>query len=86
MKGVRTLRETTLVRPRIPESIGKIWTPLTSKPIIYGEVLVKGPDVPDDYEVGDTIIFGPNSGLRIKLNGDRLMIVRHDDVMGKEGE
>ena len=86
MKGVRTLRETCLVRPRIPETIGKLWTPIDSKPIIYGEVLIKGPDVPEEYEVGETIIFGPNSGIRIKFNGDRLMLVRHQDVMGKEEE
>jgi co-chaperonin GroES (HSP10) len=85
MKGVRTLRKTSLVKPRIPEEkLGVVWTPTESKPIIYGEVLVKGPDVPEEYEVGETIIFGPNSGIRIKFNGQRLMIVRHQDVMGRE--
>jgi co-chaperonin GroES (HSP10) len=87
MKHIKTLRNTSLVKPVIPEPKGIIWNPTKSKPIIQGEVLVKGPDVPvDEYQVGEVIVFGPNSGIRVKVNGERLMIVKHDDVMAKEEE
>src|SRR5207248_10405929 len=38
--------------------------------------------VPLDVQVGDRILFGKYSGSDIKLDGEELLIMREDDVLG----
>jgi chaperonin GroES len=54
-----------------------------------GEVLAVGPGardddgkrIPMDVSVGDEILFAKYGGTEIKLNGDKLLILRESDVL-----
>lgn len=35
-----------------------------------------------DVKVGDKVIFGKYSGNEVKINGEELLIMREDDIMG----
>ena len=37
---------------------------------------------PVDVKVGDTVVFGKYSGTEVKVDGDELLIIREDDVLG----
>jgi chaperonin GroES len=55
-----------------------------------GEVIAVGPGARDengklvelDVRIGDRILFGKWSGTEIKLNGEDLIIMKENDVMG----
>ena len=55
-----------------------------------GEVLAVGPGkrdetgklVPLDVKAGDQILFGKWSGTEVKVDGDDLLIMKEDDIMG----
>ena len=55
-----------------------------------GEVLAVGPGkrdetgklVPPDVKAGDQILFGKWSGTEVKIDGDDLLIMKEDDIMG----
>jgi len=47
-----------------------------------GKRLEDGKVVPLDVQVGDRILFGKYSGSDIKLDGDELLIMREDEVLG----
>src|SRR5205807_2789936 len=47
-----------------------------------GKRLEDGKVVPLDVKVGDRILFGKYSGSEIKLDGQELMIMREDEVLG----
>ena len=55
-----------------------------------GEVLAVGPGARDesgqlrplDVKAGDRIVFGKWSGTEIRLDGEDLLIMKEDDVMG----
>ncbi|MBB2817053.1 UNVERIFIED_ORG: chaperonin GroES [Rhizobium esperanzae] len=55
-----------------------------------GEVIAVGPGARDDagqvqaldVKVGDHILFGKWSGTEIKINGEELLIMKENDVMG----
>jgi chaperonin GroES len=35
-----------------------------------------------DVKVGDTVVFGKYSGTEVKVDGEELLIIREDDVLG----
>ena len=35
-----------------------------------------------EVKVGDTVVFGKYSGTEVKIDGDDLLIIREDDVLG----
>jgi chaperonin GroES len=35
-----------------------------------------------DVKVGDRILFGKYSGSEVKLNGEELLIMREEDILG----
>ena len=37
---------------------------------------------PIEVKVGDTVVFGKYSGTEVKVDGDDLLIIREDDVLG----
>lgn len=37
---------------------------------------------PVSVKVGETVIFGKYSGTEVKVDGDELLIIREDDVLG----
>jgi chaperonin GroES len=55
-----------------------------------GEVLAVGPGkrdetgklVPLDVKAGDQILFGKWSGTEVKVDGEDLLIMKEDDIMG----
>jgi chaperonin GroES len=47
-----------------------------------GRVTDDGKPQPIDVKVGDTVIFGKYSGTEVKIDGDDLLIIREDDVLG----
>ena len=47
-----------------------------------GKRLEDGKIVPLDVQPGDRILFGKYSGSEIKLDGEELMIMREDEVLG----
>jgi chaperonin GroES len=47
-----------------------------------GKRLEDGKLIPLDVKVGDRILFGKYSGSEIKLDGEELLIIREDEVLG----
>lgn len=47
-----------------------------------GKRLEDGKVVPLDVQVGDRVLFGKYSGSDIKLDGEELLIMREDEVLG----
>jgi len=47
-----------------------------------GKLLDSGDIVPLDVKVGDTVLFGKYSGTEVKVNGEDLLVMREDDIMG----
>ena len=47
-----------------------------------GKILDNGTKVPMDVKVGDRILFGKYSGSEIKVDGEELLIMREDDILG----
>lgn len=47
-----------------------------------GKILNSGTRVPMDVKVGDRILFGKYAGSEVKLNGDELLIMREEDILG----
>ena len=47
-----------------------------------GRVTDDGKPQPIEVKVGDAVIFGKYSGTEVKIDGDDLLIIREDDVLG----
>ena len=47
-----------------------------------GKVKEDGTVIPMDIKKGDKILFGKYSGTEIKLDGEELLIMREDEVLG----
>jgi chaperonin GroES len=47
-----------------------------------GKVNEEGKVRPLDVKVGDKILFGKYSGQTVKVQGDELLVMREEDVMG----
>jgi chaperonin GroES len=90
---VRPLHDRLLVR-RIEEKEtrkGGIIIPDTAKEkpqegevlaVGNGKILDNGTKVALDVKVGDKILFGKYSGTDIKIDGEEVLILREDEVLG----
>jgi chaperonin GroES len=47
-----------------------------------GKILEDGKVRPLDVKVGDRVLFGKYSGTAVKIEGDELLVMREEDVMG----
>ena len=47
-----------------------------------GKRLESGEIIPLDVKVGDKVLFGKYSGTEVKVNGDDLLVMREEDIMG----
>jgi len=47
-----------------------------------GRVTDDGKLQPIEVKVGDTVVFGKYAGTEVKVDGDDLLIIREDDVLG----
>lgn len=91
--NIRPLHDRVVVRRMEEErtSAGGIVIPdsATEKPI-QGEVIAVGKgkmlDNGDqralDVKVGDRVLFGKYSGTEVKLDGEEVLVMREDDIMG----
>ena len=90
---IRPLHDRVVVRRKEEETTtpGGIVLPgsATEKPV-QGEVIAAGNgkilDSGDvralDVKVGDTVLFGKYSGTEVKLNGEDVLVMREEDIMG----
>jgi len=91
--NIRPLHDRVVVRRTEEEttSPGGIVLPdsATEKPV-QGEILAvgkgkvdsKGDVQPLDVKVGDTVLFGKYSGTEVKIDGEELLVMREEDIMG----
>ncbi len=47
-----------------------------------GKILDNGEVRPLDVKVDDTVLFGKYSGTEVKLDGDEVLVMREEDIMG----
>jgi len=47
-----------------------------------GRVTEDGKLQPIEVKAGDTVVFGKYAGTEVKIDGDDLLIIREDDVLG----
>lgn len=47
-----------------------------------GKMLTDGKVVPLAVKKGDTVVFGKYSGTEIKVDGQELIVMREEDIMG----
>ena len=91
------LADRVLVKPMEKEEKTKsgIYLPDTAKEKPQeGEVLAVGPGkmsddgkrIPLDVKVGDTVLYAKYGGTEIKVDDDKLMILRESDILAKKGK
>jgi chaperonin GroES len=90
---IRPLHDRVVVRRKEEETTtpGGIVLPgsATEKPV-QGEVIAAGRGkILDngevralDVKVGDTVLFGKYSGTEVKLDGEDVLVMREEDIMG----
>ena len=91
--NIRPLHDRVLVR-RVEEertSPGGIVIPdsATEKPmqgevlaVGNGKILDNGEQRSLDVKAGDKVLFGKYSGTEVKLDGEEVLVMREDDIMG----
>jgi chaperonin GroES len=47
-----------------------------------GKIAENGDVRPLDVKAGDEVLFGKYSGTEIKIDGEELLVMREDDIMG----
>jgi chaperonin GroES len=47
-----------------------------------GKILENGDVRPMDVKVGDQVLFGQYSGTAVKVEGEELLMMREEDIMG----
>jgi chaperonin GroES len=91
--NIRPLHDRLIVRRKEEErtTAGGIVIPdsATEKPIRgevvavgNGKILEDGNVRPLDVKVGDQVLFGKYSGTEVKVEGEELLVMREEDVMG----
>jgi chaperonin GroES len=90
---IRPLHDRVVVRRKEEETTtpGGIVLPgtATEKPVQgeviaagHGKILDNGDVRALDVKVGDTVLFGKYSGTEVKLNGEDVLVMREEDIMG----
>ena len=91
--NIRPLHDRVIVRRKEEErtSAGGIVIPdtATEKPMRgeivaagNGKILENGDVRPVDVKVGDEVLFGKYSGTEVKVEGEELIVMREEDIMG----
>ena len=94
--NIRPLHDRVIVKREAEErkSPGGIVIPdtATEKPILgkviavgKGKILENGHVRPLDVDVGDKVLFGKYSGTDVKMEGEELVVMREEDLMGVIG-
>ena len=91
--NIRPLGDRVIVR-RVEEetkTAGGIYIPdsATEKPsegevlaVGKGKVTDSGDVIPMNVKVGDKVVFGKYAGSEVKVDGDTLMIMKEEDILG----
>ncbi len=93
MTSIRPLQDRLIVRRLDSEekTAGGLYIPDSAKEkpqqgevvaVGKGKVRENGEIQPMDIKKGDKILFGKYSGTEIKLDGEELLIMREDEVLG----
>lgn len=93
MTNIRPLQDRLIVRRLDSEekTAGGLYIPDSAKEkpqqgevvaVGKGKVKENGEIQPMDIKKGDKILFGKYSGSEIKLDGEELLIMREDEVLG----
>ena len=66
----------------IPDSAAE--KPMTSEVLSTGngKVQENGEQRPLDVKAGDKVLFGKYSGTEVKIDGEEVLVMREDDIMG----
>lgn len=66
----------------IPDTVSE--KPVRGKVLAIGtgKVLTDGKVLPLTVKVGDIVVFGKYSGTEIKLNGEDVVVMREEDILG----
>lgn len=94
MKKFEPLYDRLLVRRRQEEDVtaGGIYIPDNSreKPqegevlaVGQGRISEQGQVFPLTLKVGDTILFGKYAGVEVKVNGENVLIIREEEILGR---
>ena len=91
--NLRPLQDRIIVK-RVEEetkTAGGIFIPETAKEkpqrgqiiaVGNGKKTEDGKVIPIDVKVGEIVLFGKYAGTEIKVDGDELLIMREDDILG----
>jgi chaperonin GroES len=93
MASVRPLRDRVLVRriEEVEQKVGGIIIPDTAKEkplqaeviaVGSGRVLDSGQKLQLDLKAGDKVLIGKWSGTEVKVDGEELLILKEDEVLG----
>lgn len=91
--NLKPLADRIVIEPAAKEEVtsGGIYLPDSAKEKpLRGTVLAVGPGktldngktVAVDVKVGDTVLYGKYSGTEVTVNGQDVIILRNDDVLG----
>jgi len=91
--GIRPLHDRVLVRRMEDETVsaGGILIPDNAKEkpsrgeilaVGTGKHLENGDIRPLEVKVGDKVLFGKYSGNEVKVDGEELLVMREDDIVG----
>ena len=66
----------------IPDNVAE--KPIRGKVLAVGngKILDSGEQRSLDVKVGDTVLFGKYSGTEVKVDGDEVLVMREEDIMG----
>ncbi len=94
MAEIRPLHDRVIIR-RIDanevKTSGGLYIPDTAKEkpqegevvaVGKGKLLENGSRVEPDVKAGDRVLFGKYSGTEVKLDGEELLIMREDEILG----
>lgn len=95
MKGIQPLKKNIIVRPIVQkaESAGGIYIPDAFRVTQNkGEVLAVGTGwwsqdgkrVLTEAKVGDIVLYGVSNGIPVRWNGEDLLIIKEDEMLGIE--
>ncbi|MBQ7448558.1 MAG: co-chaperone GroES [Paludibacteraceae bacterium] len=91
MTQIKPLADRVLVKPVAAEekTVGGIIIPDTAKEKpLRGEVLAVGNGTKDEQMVlkqGDQVLYGKYAGTEIEIDGEKLIIMRQNDVLATIG-
>jgi chaperonin GroES len=66
----------------IPDTAAEKPGPGEVKAVGKGKKTDEGKVLPLDVKVGDRVLFGKYSGQTVKVEGEELLVMREEDIMG----